>query len=152
MQYYARKAGAIAASTIAGALALFAVLNTETSLTYHEFIVGSVTWNAGGKLQDLLAWPAFLSIYFISLLALDREHKKSPVASVSKYKFKAHEYFHYISIPGFIGISALLSGKSINSDLIFITILGAVTLIALKRYSHKSQSDFEFNGGLLQFS
>lgn len=63
----------IALSALAlGACALALLLGLEVAVNYNDFIVGNITWYAGNKLQDLVAWPAFIVITALGFWGLSQ--------------------------------------------------------------------------------
>lgn len=66
-------------SVVLAALTLILALKLTVAPSYPDFIVGSITWNAGTKFQDLIAAPVFitaivLSGSFLSFLLKRQEH------------------------------------------------------------------------------
>jgi len=62
-----RFAAAVSACVLA-TLALLICLRLEFAPSYADFIVGRIAWNAGAKLQDLIAAPVFISVLFFSFI------------------------------------------------------------------------------------
>lgn len=61
---------AVVSAAVLATTALLLTVQIRKSPTYPDFIVGTLAWSSGSKLQDLIAAPIFISILTISVLSI----------------------------------------------------------------------------------
>lgn len=110
-------------------LAFFGLaLNLRVPLDYSDFVVGSTTWYAGNKFQDLIAWPVFifsLVIAYTSFTTVMQSMREKHGAEVST---RLAGQFVLWSLPYFAAAAALYWASKIESK---VTTLSATGIIAV---------------------
>jgi hypothetical protein len=110
-------------------LAFFGLaLNLRVPLDYSEFVVGNITWYAGNKFQDLIAWPVFIFSSFgayICFAGLTDSMRERHGAETSA---RLASQFVLWTLPFFAAAAALYWTDKIESK---VTTLSAVGIIAI---------------------
>ena len=124
------KAYAIIPSCVPAVLALFASLKLANSPTYSEFIVGSITWTADSKLQDLVALPAVIVVFALSLILLLSLLERLKGQYGDSASAKLSKQLVWWSLPAVAATSTLLLGASVDRGLFFISAAGITFVVA----------------------
>ncbi len=145
------KFSAAAAALVLGGIFLIAALQLNTAPGYSDFIVGSVAWYAGDKLQDLISWPAFILASFFSYAALSKitsSLQESYGAGVSS-SFATQLVLW--SLPFYAGVGTLFLGGALDKKTVIISALGIISIGATGffRRKNKEKPDPGFWGAIL---
>ena len=111
-------------SIVLAALALILALKLTVAPSYSDFIVGSITWNAGTKLQDLIAAPVFISAILLSLAFFSFLLKRQERLFGSPPAIELSNQLMWWSLPAVAAISSLILGTKVDQTLFFISAAG----------------------------
>jgi len=111
-------------SIVLTALALILALKLTVAPSYSDFIVGNITWNAGTKLQDLVAAPVFISAILLSLSFFSFLLKRQERLFGSKPAIELSNQLIWWSLPAIAAISSLILGTKVDQTLFFISVAG----------------------------
>lgn len=117
-------AAVFVSTVVLAALALILALKLTVAPSYPDFIVGSITWNAGTKFQDLIAAPVFISAIFLSLAFFSFLLKRQERLIGSQPAIELSNQLIWWSLPVLAVISSLFLGTKIDQTLIFISAAG----------------------------
>lgn len=137
------KLSALLSASVLAAAALVQVLGLNVTPTYSDFIVGSLAWYAGDKFQDLLAWPAFIVVFFLSFIALEK--LLSSIRSSYGFDISSRLASQFIlwSIPFYANLGALFLGGVIDNKIMATSSLG-ITFLAIVSYARlKAQRNLD---------
>lgn len=148
----AARVGVAAAATVLAVLLLLLVQKVRVAPVYPDFIVGSLAWYQGSKLQDLLAPPlaigAFLgaSAWLTHVVRLLNRHQGAAAAM----RFGAQ--LAWWSLPAAAAGGAVLLGAAFDRGLMGLSALGLLTVglattVQLKR--HEAADPAQASLGLL---
>lgn len=120
-------------SVVLAALALILTLTLTVAPSYSDFIVGNITWNAGTKLQDLMAAPVFISAIFLSLAFFSFLLKRQERLFGSPPAIELSNQLIWWSLPAIAAISSLILGTKVDQTLFFISAsgIGFISLASL---------------------
>lgn len=133
-------------------LAFFGLaLNLRVPLDYSEFVVGNITWYAGNKFQDLIAWPVFIFssfgayICFAGLTDSMRERHGAETTA------RLASQFVLWTLPFFAAAAALYWTEKIDSKVTAISAVGvvAVGIVAFLQRKAQERPDPAFWGAAL---
>ena len=111
-------------SAVLAALALILTLKLTVAPSYSDFIVGYITWEAGTKLQDLIAAPVFISTIFLSLAFFSVLLKRQERLFGSHSAIELSNQLIWWSLPAVAAISSLILGTKVDQTLFFISAAG----------------------------
>ncbi|MBT9304901.1 hypothetical protein, partial [Pseudomonas sp. TAE6080] len=118
------------AALIFSALALVFCLDIAVAPKYSDFVVGSVTWSAQTKFQDLIAVPAFLAAFVCVFLFLastiERQKKKFGTDSA----LELSSQYLWWSLPAVAAIASFVFFEQKDSRIFYGSISG-ITFIAV---------------------
>jgi hypothetical protein len=140
---------AIAAGSLAFvAVALQASLEATAAPRYADFIVGSVTWRAETKLQDLFAVPVFLVTLSLSLVLLARcvLGQKQRFGPEQSRTFSTQ--LIWWSLPSLAGVAGLAVASGVDPHLFALSAAGIGVLAVASSYPARrgAAPDFEATG------
>lgn len=124
------RASAILATIAITTFALLLCLGISSAPKYTDFIVGSLSWYAGTKLQDQIVAPVFIAVVFCSLIfftSIVRHQKKQfgsePALALSNQLL-------WWSLPAIAGIARMVLGAGLEPNVIYCSVFG-LSFIAL---------------------
>ncbi|WP_341313012.1 hypothetical protein WN982_16570 [Paraburkholderia sp. IMGN_8] len=127
------KMSVVVASASLAAAALALGLRLTLAPTYSDFIVGSVTWGANTKFQDLFAPPFFIGVLLLGLAFLAAQIRKlKNLGAQYQYAQDLSEQLLWWSIPSVVVVAGLITGESIDST---IQLVSASALVILAVWS-----------------
>lgn len=109
----------VASCTLAAAALCFALL-LKVAPTYVEFIVGQIAWQAGTKLQDLVAPLAVIGAAFFSFVILSR-HVGRLKDRDEQQADNFSEQLLWWSTPSVVSVAGLLTGSAVDTGIFFIS-------------------------------
>lgn len=118
------KLAVAASSCVLGALALAACLMVSIPPTYSEFIVGSITWSAETKFQDLIAAPVVITVWFLAFVFLLHQLGRQKNMLGAEYSEEVSRQYLWWSLPALAAIFGLLVGGVIDQKILIISSLG----------------------------
>lgn len=121
---------AFVSSVVLAALALIVALKLTVAPSYSDFIVGSITWNAGTKLQDLIAAPVFVLTVFLCIAFFSFMLKRHERLFGSHYAIGLSNQLMWWSLPAVAAISSLILSAKVDQTL-FIVSAAAIGFISL---------------------
>ncbi|RDJ98745.1 hypothetical protein [Paraburkholderia lacunae] len=124
-----QKISVAAASCSLAAAALSIALLLKVAPTYTEFIVGQIAWQAGTKLQDLIAPPVVVGVLFFSFVVLSR-HLCRLKERDAQHADDFSEQLLWWSIPPVVTIAGLLTGTTVDTE-IFVISSGALAVLTI---------------------
>ncbi|MGF6871724.1 hypothetical protein [Paraburkholderia sp. MM5477-R1] len=123
------KTGVVVASAGLAAAALAIGLRMTFAPTYGDFIVGSITWSAGTKFQDI-----FSPLFFLGVLLAGGAFLSAQIGRLKRDRTQSShardlaEQLLWWSVPSVVAIAGLLIGSSIDSTIQFISAAGVLIL------------------------
>jgi hypothetical protein len=136
------KLAAAASSCVVAALALTTCLNLTIKTRYADFIVGSLTWQAGAKLQDLIAAPVFIAVLFFGFLFFSLQLAMQKQQFGSDYSTKLSNQLLWWSVPSVAAISSLILGSAIDVKILAISVVGIVFIAITSAYRASMKINF----------
>lgn len=137
---FTEKISAFAAACVLASLALVLSLNVFTTQSYSDFIVGSITWQAKTKLQDLIVGPAFIFTLFISSIAffnlLKRAKRKGGIEDSEPFSTQ----LIWLSTPSLAAIFGLILRDSFDQNILYLSSAG-IALVATAVYFNRERSN-----------
>ncbi len=109
-----KKFTATTSALVLGATLFIAALKLKITPHYSDFLVGRIAWDAGTKIQDLIAWPAFILASFFGSLAL------SKIASSIREGHSCEVFFGFLkqlvlwSLPFYATVGSLFLGPTLD--------------------------------------
>lgn len=116
-------------SFIFAVLALLFCLSLKVATTYPDFIVGNITWQADGKLQDLIAAPVIIFVFSAIFLLLSSILKKQKKLYGNLHADKITEKLIFWSIPAAAAIASLFLGAVLDQKLIILSCIGIASIV-----------------------
>lgn len=136
---FTEKISAFAAASVLASLALVFSLNVFTTQSYSDFIVGSITWQAKTKLQDLIAGPAFIFTLFISLITfgnlLKTEKRENGIENSESFSTQ----LIWLSTPSLAAIFGLSLSDSLDQNILYLSAAG-ISLVTTAAYFNRERS------------
>lgn len=123
--------GSAISATVIGSVFFLAALQIKVDQVYSDFIVGSLAWYAGGKFQDLFAWPVFILATFLSYLALSEISSKLELNSEEGVSERFTSQLMYWSLPFYAGTASLFLGGALDIKTAMISALGLISLCVI---------------------
>lgn len=122
-----RTAIAVAASVMAG-VALLACLQISVAPQYPDFIVGSITWTASTKLQDLLAAPVFIAVLLGTAWVLLLVLRNYATTHGQNHANRFAEQLIWWSLPACAATFHLLLSQGLEGKLFTVSGIGIVAV------------------------
>lgn len=146
-----KKFTATTSALVLGATLFIAALKLKITPHYSDFLVGRIAWDAGTKIQDLIAWPAFILASFFGSLAL------SKIASSIREGHSCEVFFGFLkqlvlwSLPFYATVGSLFLGPTLDTKPIFISALGLTSIAVIAFFNRKNKGKFDpdFCGAIL---
>ena len=132
------KISTFAAACVLASLALVLSLNVFTTQSYSDFIVGSITWQAKTKLQDLIAGPAFIFTLFISLIAFSHLLKVVKRESGIENSESFSTQLIWLSTPSLAAIFGLFLSDSLDQNILYLSSAG-IALVTTAVYFNRER-------------
>lgn len=129
------KLAVIVSSCVLATVALLATLKLTIAPSYADFIVGQITWQAGTKLQDLIAAPVFIAVLFFVFLFLSLQLIKQKQQFGSNYTNQLSDQLIWWSVPSFAAIFSLILGATIDEKLLAISAAGIIFIAVASSYN-----------------
>jgi hypothetical protein len=123
------KTSAVVASASLAAAALALGLRFTLAPTYADFIVGSITWSASTKFQDLFAPLFFMAVLLLGLAFLSAQIRtlKSDSTQASHVQDLAEQLLWW-SVPSVVAVAGLITGSSIDRTIQLVSAAGLLVL------------------------
>ncbi|OAE16956.1 hypothetical protein A2T76_08405 [Pseudomonas brenneri] len=118
------------AALIFSALALVFCLDVAVAPKYADFVVGSVTWAAQTKFQDLVAVPAFLVAFVCAFLFLASTIERQKKLFGTDSALELSSQYLWWSLPAVAAITSFVFFEQKDSRIFYGSISG-ITFIAL---------------------
>lgn len=136
---FTEKISVFTAACVLASLGLVLSLNIFTAQSYSEFIVGSITWQANTKLQDLIAGPVFIFTLFISIIAFGNllQHVKREIGVENAESFSIQ--LIWLSTPSLAAISGLFLRNSLDQNILYLSSAG-IALVTTAVYFNWNRS------------
>ncbi|MGQ7939364.1 hypothetical protein [Paraburkholderia sp. D1E] len=123
------KMSVVVASASLAAAALALGLRCTLPPTYSDFIVGSVTWGANTKFQDLFAPLFFIGTLLLGLAFFSAQiGKLKSLGAQYKYSQDLSEQLLWWSIPSIVVVAGLITGTSIDTTMQLVSAAALVIL------------------------
>ncbi|MFD1693392.1 hypothetical protein ACFSHR_23865 [Azotobacter chroococcum] len=103
------KIAAAVSSCVLGALAIIACLKLKVAPSYPDFVVGSITWTAETKLQDLVVMPVFIFALFFGFLLISIGIKR--LGEDERFSSELSNQLIWWSLPSFAAILSMVLGE-----------------------------------------
>ena len=110
-------------------LALLFCLSLKVAPNYSDFIVGNITWQANGKIQDLIVVPVIIFVFSVVFLLLSASLKKQKQLYGNIHAEKITEKLIFWSIPAAAAISSLFLGAVLDQGLIILSSIGIASIV-----------------------
>ncbi|MBH3425499.1 hypothetical protein [Pseudomonas gessardii] len=118
------------AALIFSALALVFCLDVAVAPKYADFVVGSVTWSAQTKFQDLVAVPAFLVAFVCAFLFLASTIERQKRLFGTDSALELSSQYLWWSLPAIAAVASFVFFEQKDSRIFYGSISG-ITFIAL---------------------
>lgn len=144
------KISSLIAALVFGAFTILVVLGLEFPSSYSDFIVGSSTWIAGNKTQDLIVWPIFIIIAYSSFVCFTKLHLSLSNNYGEEVSSRLSNQIILWSLPFFASIASLLFGRAFDYYSIILPML-AMLFISLAIFASRNSKviiDPDFFSGL----
>ncbi|MFL9963460.1 hypothetical protein PQR02_20795 [Paraburkholderia sediminicola] len=123
------KTSVVVASASLAAAALALGLRLTLAPTYADFIVGSITWSASTKLQDLFAPLFFMAVLLAGLALLSAEIRTLKNHNTQAlYAQDLAEQLLWWSVPSVVTVAGLITGSSIDKTIQLVSAAGLLVL------------------------
>ncbi|SIT36285.1 conserved membrane hypothetical protein [Paraburkholderia ribeironis] len=148
------KTSVVVASASLAAAALALGLRFTLAPTYADFIVGSITWGANTKFQDMFAPLFFMGVLLAGLAFLSAQIRKlKSHGTQSAYAQDLAEQLLWWSIPSVVVIAGLIAGSSIDRTIQLVSAAGLLILgVSAWLQADKSERVSPWVTGLSLFS
>ena len=137
------KISAALSAAVLGALALVTVLKLNVAQNYSDFIVGSIAWDAGNKLQDLIVWPVVTVVFFLGFIALSKVITNSADQHGAKASASLQNQLILCATPFYVGVAGLFLSGTLDNSTTVISALGIVFIGAASFFHNRSQSQLD---------
>lgn len=118
------------AALIFSALVLVFCLDVAVAPRYADFVVGSITWSAQTKFQDLIAVPAFLAAFVCAFLFLASTIERQKKLFGTNSALELSIQYLWWSLPAVAAIASFVFFEQKDSRIFYGSISG-VTFIAV---------------------
>lgn len=133
------RASSILAAAVITAFALLLCLGISSAPKYTDFIVGSLGWYAGSKLQDQIVAPVFIAVAFCSLVFFTSIAGRQKKQFGSESALALSNQLLWWSLPAIAGIARMVLGAGLEPNVLYCSVFGlsfvalAVTVGVLKK-------------------
>lgn len=124
------KASAISSTIVITAFALLLCLGISSAPKYTDFIVGSLSWYAGTKLQDQIAAPIFIAVVFCALIFFTSIARRQKKKFGSESALALSNQLLWWSLPAIAGIARMVLGAGLEPNVLYCSVFG-LSFIAL---------------------
>lgn len=121
------KIAAAVSSCVLGALAIIACLKLKVAPSYPDFVVGSITWTAETKLQDLVVMPVFIFALFFGFLLISIGIKR--LGEDERFSSELSNQLIWWSLPSFAAILSMVLGGVLDERIFVISAIGILFVL-----------------------
>lgn len=134
------KIGSGISAVVIGSASFLSTLNAQIDQSYSDFVVGQLAWQASNKVQDLLAWPVFIIVSFLSFLALSGLSRELEVKHGTEASERFTNQLLYWSLPFYAGAASSFFGGSIDTKTVKVSAFGIISLGAIGLFKRNSST------------